>query len=45
MEAILGPEDHELAVCLTLLASLYNYDLNEYDQAERFYLRALEISM
>ena len=44
-EALLGPEDYEVALSIGHLASLYNYDLNEFNKAEELYLRSIEISL
>ena len=44
-EALLGPEDYEVALSIGHLASLYNYDLKEFNKAEELYLRSIEISL
>uniref|UniRef100_A0A8C2KR13 Amyloid beta precursor protein (cytoplasmic tail) binding protein 2 n=1 Tax=Cyprinus carpio TaxID=7962 RepID=A0A8C2KR13_CYPCA len=36
-------EDYEVALSVGHLASLYNYDMNQYDDAERLYLRSIAI--
>ena len=43
-ESLLGLEDYEVALSLGHLASLYNYDMRRYEEAERLYLRSIEIS-
>jgi len=42
-ERLLGVDDYEVALSVGHLASLYNYDLNKYDDAERLYLRSIAI--
>lgn len=42
-EQLLGHEDYEVALSVGHLASLYNYDMNQYDDAERLYLRSIAI--
>lgn len=42
-KAIVGPDDYEVALSLGHLASLYNYDLSRYEDAEQLYLRSIEI--
>ncbi|XP_015761658.1 PREDICTED: amyloid protein-binding protein 2-like [Acropora digitifera] len=42
-ERILGSEDYEVALSLGHLASLYNYDMEQYDKAEQLYLRSIAI--
>lgn len=42
-EQLLGQEDYEVALSVGHLASLYNYDMNQYDDAERLYLRSIAI--
>ncbi|CAL4060131.1 unnamed protein product, partial [Meganyctiphanes norvegica] len=42
-EQLLGPEDYEVALSVGHLASLYNYDMNKYDKAEKLYLRSIAI--
>ncbi len=42
-ERLLGPEDYEVALSVGHLASLYNYDMNKYDDAEKLYLRSIAI--
>lgn len=42
-EQLLGHEDYEVALSVGHLASLYNYDMNQYEDAERLYLRSIAI--
>ena len=42
-ERLLGPEDYEVALSVGHLASLYNYDMHKYTDAERLYLRSIAI--
>ena len=42
-EKLLGEEDYEVALSVGHLASLYNYDMMLYSQAENLYLRSIEI--
>lgn len=42
-EQLLGQEDYEVALSVGHLASLYNYDMNQYEDAERLYLRSIAI--
>lgn len=42
-EQLLGQEDYEVALSVGHLASLYNYDMNQYDDAEKLYLRSIAI--
>ncbi|RMX52041.1 hypothetical protein pdam_00003706 [Pocillopora damicornis] len=42
-EQILGSEDYEVALSLGHLASLYNYDMEQYERAEQLYLRSIAI--
>jgi len=44
-ERLLGKEDYEVALSVGHLASLYNYDMEKYDEAEKLYLRSIEIGM
>ncbi|XP_054707927.1 amyloid protein-binding protein 2-like isoform X2 [Uloborus diversus] len=44
-EAILGPQDYEVALSVGHLASLYNYDMKLYEEAEALYLRSIEIGI
>ena len=43
-EKILGANDYEVGLSLGHLASLYNYHMHKYKQAERLYLRSISIS-
>jgi hypothetical protein len=42
-EAVLGDSDYEVALSVGHLASLYNYDLREYNKAEQLHLRSIRI--
>ena len=42
-EQLLGPEDYEVALSVGHLASLYNYDMKKYQNAEKLYLRSIAI--
>ena len=42
-ETLLGPEDYEVALSVGHLASLYNYDMQKYADAETLYLRSIAI--
>ena len=42
-ERLLGEEDYEVALSVGHLASLYNYDMKKYDEAEELYLRSIDI--
>ena len=42
-EKLLGPEDYEVALSVGHLASLYNYDMQMYVEAEELYLRSIAI--
>ena len=44
-ETLLGRDDYEVALSIGHLASLYNYDLDEFNKAEELYLRSIEISL
>lgn len=41
---ILGPDDYELALSIGHLASLYNFHMGRYRDAEQLYLRSIAIS-
>lgn len=43
-EELLGPDDHEVGLSIGHLASLYNYHMNRYRDAEKLYYRSIEIS-
>ena len=42
-EKLLGPDDFEVALSVGHLASLYNYDMQKYDEAEQLYIRSIRI--
>ena len=42
-ERLLGPEDYEVALSVGHLASLYNYDMQMYEEAEALYFRSINI--
>jgi len=42
-ERLLGDDDYEVALSVGHLASLYNYDMNKFDDAEQLYLRSIAI--
>ena len=42
-ERLLGQEDYEVALSVGHLASLYNYDMKQYEEAEALYLRSIDI--
>ena len=42
-ERLLGPDDYEVALSVGHLASLYNYDMNKYEEAEQLYMRSINI--
>jgi hypothetical protein len=44
-ERLLGPDDYEVALSVGHLASLYNYDMDKYAEAEQLYLRSIAIGM
>ena len=43
-EELLGLEDYEVALSVGHLASLYNYDMKKYTEAETLYQRSIDIS-
>ncbi|XP_059092602.1 amyloid protein-binding protein 2-like [Tigriopus californicus] len=43
-EKLLGKDDYEVCLSVGHLASLYNYELKDYDKAEKLYLRSVRIS-
>lgn len=43
--AILGPHDYEVGLSIGHLASLYNYHMAKYLEAEELYLTGISISM
>ena len=42
-ERLLGAEDYEVALSVGHLASLYNYDMQKHEEAEKLYLRSISI--
>ncbi|KAL8576085.1 Amyloid protein-binding protein 2 [Nucella lapillus] len=42
-ERLLGQDDYEVALSVGHLASLYNYDMGKYEEAERLYMRSINI--
>ena len=44
-ERLLGPNDYEVSLSLGHLASLYNYDMQLYEKAEKLYLRSITIGI
>ncbi|CAL7941129.1 unnamed protein product [Xylocopa violacea] len=44
-EELLGPDDHEVGLSIGHLASLYNYHMNRYGDAEKLHYRSIEISL
>ena len=42
-ESLLGTDDYEVALSVGHLASLYNYDMEQYHKAEELYLRSIKI--
>ena len=43
IENLLGRDDYEVALSIGHLASLYNYDMKNFDKAEELYLRSIAI--
>lgn len=43
-EALLGCEDYEVGLSIGHLASLYNFHMDRYKDAEKLYRRSIEIS-
>lgn len=43
-EELLGAEDYEVGLSIGHLASLYNYHMKKYKEAEQLYLRSIAIS-
>lgn len=43
-EELLGMEDYEVGLSIGHLASLYNFHMNRYRDAEKLYYRSIEIS-
>lgn len=44
-EELLGPYDYEVALSVGHLASLYNYQMGRYKEAEELYKRSIEINI
>lgn len=44
-EDLLGGDDYEVALSIGHLASLYNYDMKKYSEAEALYKRAIAIGV
>ncbi|KFM68064.1 Amyloid protein-binding protein 2, partial [Stegodyphus mimosarum] len=44
-EALLGPDDHEVAVSMAHLASLYTYDMELYAEAEVLFWKSINIGL
>ncbi|XP_029169791.1 amyloid protein-binding protein 2 [Nylanderia fulva] len=44
-EELLGPEDYEVGLSIGHLASLYNFHMNRYKDAEKLYYRSIAISL
>ncbi|EFN66393.1 Amyloid protein-binding protein 2 [Camponotus japonicus] len=44
-EELLGPEDYEVGLSIGHLASLYNFHMNRYRDAEKLYYRSIAISL
>ncbi|KAG7198690.1 hypothetical protein KM043_001688 [Ampulex compressa] len=44
-EELLGPEDYEVGLSIGHLASLYNFHMNRYIDAEKLYYRSIAISL
>jgi len=42
---LLGPYDFEVGLSIGHLASLYNYQMKKYREAEELYLKSIDISM
>lgn len=42
-ERLLGKDDYEVALSVGHLASLYNYDMEKFAEAEKLYLRSIAI--
>lgn len=43
-EELLGPDDYEVGLSIGHLASLYNFHMNRYRDAEKLYRRSIAIS-
>ncbi|XP_015592689.1 amyloid protein-binding protein 2 [Cephus cinctus] len=44
-EELLGPQDYEVGLSIGHLASLYNFHMNRYRDAEKLYYRSIAISL
>nr|XP_031835390.1 amyloid protein-binding protein 2 isoform X2 [Nomia melanderi] len=44
-EELLGPDDFEVGLSIGHLASLYNFDMKRYEDAERLYHRSIAINL
>ena len=44
-ESLLGPDDYEVALSVGHLASLFCYDMSEYDEAIALYTRSIRIGV
>ena len=44
-EKLLGKDDYEVALSIGHLASLYNYDMREYDKAEALHERSISLGV
>lgn len=44
-QQLLGPDDYEVGLSLGHLASLYNYHMKKYKEAEALYLKSIAISL
>lgn len=44
-EQLLGPDDYEVGLSIGHLASLYNYHMKRFRDAEKLYLRSIEINL
>ncbi|EZA53347.1 hypothetical protein DMN91_004654 [Ooceraea biroi] len=44
-EELLGPDDYEVGLSIGHLASLYNFHMNRYTDAEKLYYRSIAISL
>ena len=42
-ERLLGAEDYEVSLSVGHLASLYNYDMGKFDEAEALYIRSINL--
>lgn len=44
-EHLLGPDDYEVGLSVGHLASLYNYHMSRHKDAEKLYLRSIDINL